>query len=121
MRTYAFALGLDFRVVVPERFILEQLQAARADDATPFQKQLIERFDEAVAGFPSEPSDDREQSLRSCEDAFCMALLKNGVRLGVRGHVLSMLESSGLGGSVSPVGIAPIEIKLKDEESAVNS
>ena len=121
MRTYAFALGLDFRVVVPERFILEQLQAARADDATPFQKQLVEKFDAASADGPPVDSEERHQHLRSCEDAFCMMLLKNGVRIGVRGHVLSMLESSGLGGSVSPVGIAPIEIKLKDEESAVNS
>lgn len=119
MRTYAFALGLDFRAVVPERFIQEQLQAARADDATPFQQQLIERFDTAVSGLPPEHDAEREQQLRACEDAFCMALLKNGVRLGVRGHILSMLESSGLGGSVSPVGIAPREIKTEVEEADV--
>lgn len=119
MRTFKFALGLDFSVIVPESFIQQQLDWAGADDATEFQQGLLQQYKETLAGTPGElTADEAAEYVRSAQDAFCMALLKNGIRKGVRGHVLAMLESSGLGGRVSPVGVAPIEIVV-DKEDAV--
>ena len=47
MRTYKFELGVSLSIVVPDQFLEAQLLAARDEDATEFQKQLVADYDAA--------------------------------------------------------------------------
>jgi hypothetical protein len=100
MRTFHFDLALQVRAVVPESFLAAQIEAASADDNTPFQAQLLAKYHAAV-----EAARGDEDKISDAGDQFLMELLGNGLRLGLRGHALAMLESSAIGGSVAPVEI----------------
>lgn len=91
MRTFKFTLGLDFKVVVPDAFVKEIRAAATAPDASAFLSMV-----------QSEHPDD--------DEAFILTVLKNGIRKEMRFQLLAMLQHSGLGGTVAPASIEPIDI-----------
>lgn len=121
MRTYHLELSVELRAVVPDQFFTAQLEASRADDRTPFQQQLIEKYDAALDSItPDFSAESAEQVRDDAADAFLMELLGNGLRHGIRGHILTMLESSGVGGTVAPVKLLQNET-YKPQEVAVES
>ncbi len=91
MRTFKFTLGLDFKVVVPDAFVQSIRDAATAEDASPFLSHA----------HAENPEDD---------EAFILVVLKNGIRKEMRRQLLAMLQNSGLGGTVAPASIEPIDI-----------
>lgn len=98
MRTFEFDFKIEVRAVVPESFLQGQLDAAADDDHTPFQKQLLDKHNSAC----EEARGDAEL-ISAAGDEFLIELLVNGLRKGLRGHAVAMLESSAIGGSVAPV------------------
>lgn len=120
MRSYLFRLETELTAVVPDQFLQYQLQACTAEDATPFQKQLHEKYSAAcLAATGLVEEDQYEAALDKAADEFLMELLGNGLRMGVRGHVLAMLESSGIGGRCAPVKMLE-RISLKPETEDAN-
>lgn len=109
MRTLKFDLQVEIKAVVPESFVEAQIEAARSDDATKFQRQLIQKYDAAMYW-----REDDEEGASDARDQFLLELMGNGLRMGLRGHSLAMLEGSGIGGSVAPVQILE-RIALKPE------
>lgn len=91
MQTFQGTIGLDFKAVVPQQFLDSMREQAKSEAATPFLKHVQAAY----------PTDD---------DAFIGAILKNGVRKHVRDSLVSLLESSGLGGTVSPATLAVIDL-----------
>lgn len=117
MRTFKFDFSLEVKAVVPESFLAGQLDAARDEDATKFQQQLIAKYDAAVYGCKGDP-----EGVSDAGDEFLLELLSNGLRMGLRGHALAMLESSGLGGTVAPVQVlerTAVKPELIEEEVVV--
>lgn len=100
MRTLKFDLQVEIKAVVPESFVDAQIEAARADDATKFQQQLIAKYEAALYECKGD-----EEGVSDARDQFLLELMGNGLRMGLRGHSLAMLEGSGIGGSVAPVQI----------------
>lgn len=96
MQTFKLDLALQTRIVVPQHFLTAMREAAQAEDANEFLKSTQERF----------PEDD---------DAFILAVLKNGLRKHVRHSVLDLFGGSGLGGSVSPLSLAVLDIEAEEE------
>jgi len=91
MRTFKLTLGLDFKAVVPEEFTKE-MRAMVHDPmlSSPFLRKANEQ-----AG------DD--------DEAFTLAVLKNGVRRIVRNTLMDEMHRAGIGGSFSPASIAPVD------------
>ena len=137
MRTYKFELGVSLSIVVPDQFLEGQLLAARAEDATKFQQELVKSYDEAHsaawasynefaadcldAEVLAERVEAREDELDAAADTFLQALLKNGLRVGVRGQLLAMAADSGLGIKVAPVSEPVEEIPAHGDESEEHS
>lgn len=97
MRSYDLTLSLDMRAIVPEQFTQEYRKQAQAEDASPFLKQAQEQF----------PDDD---------EGFTLAVLKNGMRIGVRAAVIDLFESSGIG-----CHLAPAHLKQRDRTPPENA
>ena len=92
MRTFKFELRLDFKAVVPESFTKDMRSVARDPEVTSaFLKQCDTEH----------PDDD---------EAFTLAVLKNGIRKHVRQNLMEHLHKSGIGGSFAPASITPIDI-----------
>lgn len=137
MRTYKFELGVSLSIVVPDQFLEGQLLAARAEDATKFQQELVKSYDEAHSAawaayneFAATCLDEellqgavelREDDLDAAADTFLQALLKNGLRMGVRGQLLAMAADSGLGIKVAPVSVPVEEIHVHGDDSEEHS
>lgn len=115
MRSFKFLLQTEVRAVVPEAFLERQLEAARADDHTKFQEQLIAKYEAAC-----EEARGDEALISDAGDQFLLELMGNGLRMGLRGHSIAMLEGSGVGGTVAPVQILE-RVALKPEEEAVEA
>lgn len=99
MRTFKFTLGLDFKAVVPEQFVKDMREIAQNPQLTsPFLRKLQDEH----------PDDD---------EAFILAVLKNGIRKHVRADLIQHLAKSGIGGSFAPASLEPIDIS--QEFSAV--
>jgi hypothetical protein len=98
MRTFKFDFQLEVRAVVPESFLVGQIDAAGDPDRTPFQSQLLAKYHVAV-----EAARGDAVAIDVAGDEFLLELIGNGLRHGLRGHAVSMLESSALGGTVAPV------------------
>ena len=112
MRTFQFVLQTEVRAVVPEQFLQRQIEAARAEDNTPFQRQLIKKYDDAC-----EEARGDEDLISQAGDEFLLELMGNGLRMGLRGHSIAMLEGSGIGGSVAPVTMVErVALKPEGEE-----
>lgn len=86
MRTFEMSAALDFKIVVPDEFVKNMREAARAEDASAFLKSAEEMH----------PQDD---------DEFILMVLRNGIKRRLRDSVLELTKSSGLGGSFAPVSI----------------
>lgn len=114
MRTFQFVLQTEIRAVVPEQFLQAQIEAARADDNTKFQQQLIAKYDTAC-----EEARGDEDLVSAAGDEFLMELLGNGLRMGLRGHSIAMLEGSALGGTVAPVHIVERHALKPEQEAPV--
>lgn len=98
MRTFHFDFAMQVRAVVPDTFLQQQLDAATADDRTVFQDQLLGKYNAAA-----EEARGDEDKINAAGDEFLLELLTNGLRKGLRGHAVAMLEASGIGGKVAPV------------------
>lgn len=106
MKTLKAHVGIDTKIVVPDQFLKllrEQAQPGHADN-TPFLAAMQEKF----------PEDD---------EGFLTAVLKNGLRIGIRSYLLDMFSQSGLGGTISPATVAfdeykdPVAEALAEDES----
>lgn len=88
MRTFDLSATLDMpAVVVPEQFTKAMREQAQdVLTATPFLKDLQARY----------PEDD---------EAFTLAILKNGLRLTIRAAVLREFQEAGLGARIAPASI----------------
>lgn len=91
MRTFKGTLSLDFKAIFTEQHLQDMREAACAQDATPFLKQVQ----------LTHPRND---------DAFLSAILKNAVRGHTRDSIVVLFNDSGVGGTVSPVSISIIEV-----------
>jgi hypothetical protein len=119
MRTFNFNISIAIDAVVPEPFLQFQLEAARAEDATPFQKQLVAKYDAAcTAAYANNDEDQekREAAMSAAADDFLMELLGNGFRYGLRHKALGMLKDSLLGGGVAPAEYIKREALKPTEE-----
>lgn len=123
MRTYKFELSIELQAVVPDQFLAEQKELCRADDATPFQRRAINEYDARLAELTADLDKDAEDYAEKYRDAanvaegeLCMAIIKNGLRYGIRHQVVNMLEQSGIGGKVAPVSVPVSEYLLPEAE-----
>lgn len=108
MRTYRFELLSELDLIAPDNFVNAQIEAARADDATTFQKNLLKQLEDEGLDIESEEG----------KDAFILRLLKNGLRLGVKEHLLHMAESTGLGARVAPVAVPVSDYVIPEPKEA---
>lgn len=90
MKTFHLTLSLDMRVVAPAEFTQELRGQAQREDATPFLK-------DAQAQFPAD------------DEAFTLHVLKNGIRKNTRAYLQDLFVQSGLGGTLSPASLKPID------------
>ena len=95
MRTYRFQLEIELDLIAPDNFVQKQIEAAKADDATTFQRKLLEQLAE----------EGLDLSTDAGADAFTLRLLKNGLRLNVKQGLVDLAESTGLGARVAPVSV----------------
>ena len=78
MKFYDLEASINFRVSVPERFLIEMRSDCASDGASTFQKWVHNEY----------PDDD---------DAFCLAILRNGLKHELRRCILDLCKNSGLG------------------------
>lgn len=123
MRTYKLELGIELRAVVPDSFIAQQLELCRKDDANPFQRKTVAARDENLSNLLSQLDDNAEDyaekyrdAVASVDDEFGMAIIKNGLRYGVRHIVVDMLTESGIGCHMAPVTVPVAEYLIPDEK-----
>lgn len=100
MQTFKLALALDVKMVVPETFLQEMRKSAADEDASTFLKLTQE----------AHPEDD---------DAFILAVLKNGLRRHVRDSVIQLTRETGLGGTFAPVSVEVINTDHELDSVAV--
>lgn len=91
MRTFKLTLGMDFKAVVPNSVTAAWRADALSDEATPFLYAANERF-----------KDD--------DEGFTLHILKHGCRSMVRQSLVQLLESTGIGGTIAPASIKPVDI-----------
>ena len=80
MKQFDLEASINFRVSVPERFLIEMRSDCASADASTFQKWVHNEY-----------SDD--------DDAFVLAILRNGLKHELRRCILDLCKSSGLGGT----------------------
>ena len=86
MVTFDMSAELDFQVQVPEKFLKDMREACVAEDASEFFKKCQEMY----------PDND---------DEFILMILRNGFKCHIRACIVALCESSGIGGSFSPVKV----------------
>lgn len=89
MRTFKGTLTQDFKVVVHEDFIKDMREAAQQEDASAFLKAIQAKH----------PLND---------DAFCEAVISNGLRIASRDALARQIDSPVTGGTVSPARVSII-------------
>lgn len=100
MKTFKLALGIDIKAVVPDAITKEWREDATGPNASEFLKATQELF----------PDDD---------EGFTLHILKHGCRRIVRQSLHSLLANTGIGGTLSPVKAALIEIPVALEPDGV--
>ena len=90
MKTFKLNIGIDIKAVVPDQVIQQWRDDAKSEDATPFLRATQEQF-----------SDD--------DDGFALHILKHGCRRMVRQSLRTLLEGSGIGGTLSPASAEIID------------
>lgn len=91
MKTFKLTFGIDVKAVVPDHITAEWRADAVSDEATPFLKAAQEMF----------PDDD---------EGFTLHILKHGCRSMMRQSLRTLLEGTGIGGTLSPVSAGTIDI-----------
>lgn len=91
MRTFKLTLGMDFKAVVPNSVTAAWRADAESAEATPFLKTANDMF-----------KDD--------DEGFTLHILKHGCRNMVRQSLVQLLESTGIGGTIAPASIKPVDI-----------
>lgn len=91
MKTFKITLGIDVKAVVPGHVTEAWRTDATSEEATPFLKN-------AQAMFPED------------DEGFTMHILKHGCRSMVRQSLRTLLEGTGIGGTLSPASADTIDI-----------
>ncbi len=90
MKTFNMTLGLDMKIVVPQKFIEEMREEARKEETSDFLQ----------VAQSTHPEDDEQ---------FTLFILKNGVRKHTRQFLAGMFEASGIGCTLSPASLAVVD------------
>lgn len=93
MRTFQLELSTTATVVVPNEFLSAMREMAVSEDASVFLKRMQEEH----------PEDD---------DAFLLAIVKNGFRLRVAEGLVHLCQTSGMGLKLAPAKVNG-EAKIK--------
>lgn len=91
MRTFKLCLAIDLKAVVPDSVTAAWRADATGDEATPFLKN-------AQAMFPDD------------DEGFTLHILKHGTRACTRSSLRQLLESTGIGGTLSPVKAEVLDV-----------
>jgi hypothetical protein len=91
MKAFKVTLGIDVKAVVRDHVTEAWRFDAVSDEATPFLKNAQEMF----------PDDD---------EGFTLHILKHGCRSMVRQSLRTLLEGTGIGGTLSPASACTIDI-----------
>lgn len=83
MRTYKGSVRFDVKIVAPDAFLADMRKWAQEEGASEFITLTNAKY----------PDND---------DAFLMAVFKNGLRVAARANMLDLFAKTGLGGTVSP-------------------
>lgn len=86
MRSFDISAELNMHVNVPDKFLKDAREACMDENASEFQKKAQEMY----------PDND---------DEFLLMILRNGFKNLIRGGVIDLCKSSGIGGSFSPVQV----------------
>jgi hypothetical protein len=95
MRTYKLTFGIDVRAVVPDHITQDWRNDAQSEEVTPFLKAAQDMF----------PDDD---------EGFTLHILKHGCRSMMRQSLRTLLEGTGIGGTLSPVAVLDVSHEIPE-------
>lgn len=98
MRSFNLTIGTTATISVPDQFLIDMRIDAKADDAPPFLKAMQEQH----------PDDD---------DGFLLAILQNGVRIGVREELTRITQAAGMGLRLAPAQVLGTSRKPPPEDA----
>lgn len=98
MRSFNLTIGTTATISVPNQFLADMRIDAMQEDATPFLAKMHELY----------PEDD---------DAFLLAILTNGVRIGIREELTRITQAAGMGLRLAPAQVLGTSRKPPPEDA----
>lgn len=97
MRSFNLTIGTTATIAVPEQFLADMRIDAMSENATPFLKAIHEQNED--------------------DDDFLLAILTNGIRIGIREELTRITQTAGMSLRLAPAQVLGTSRKPPPEDA----